>query len=71
MRFNPEDGISAKDLLASMQQSEIEHIIKFYGEEKQYKSIAKNIYDKILKNNMNTTFDLKDAIEDVVSKRYI
>ena len=71
MRFNPENDISAKDLLSSLQQSEIEHIIKFYGEEKQYKSIAKNIYNKILKNNMNTTFDLKDAIMDVASKKYI
>tara|TARA_B100002052_G_scaffold255614_1_gene245923 strand:- start:5280 stop:6206 length:927 start_codon:yes stop_codon:yes gene_type:complete len=71
MRFNPENGISAKDLLANMQESELEHIIKFYGEEKQYKKIAKNIYKKILKNNMKTTFDLKDAIESVASKRYL
>jgi len=71
MRFNPEDGISAKDLLSNINLSELEYIIKFYGEERQYKKIAKNIYIEILKNNMNTTFDLKDAIENVASKRYI
>ena len=71
MRFNPNQGISAQEFLNSTDQLILSEIIKNLGEEKQYKKIAKNIvkYSKLLK--MNTTYDLKNAIEEVLNKNFL
>ena len=71
MRFDPTKGISAKDFLNSTDEFNLGKTIKELGEEKQYKKIAINIvkYSKDLK--MNTTYNLKEAIEEVSNKKHI
>ena len=71
MRFDPTKGISAKDFLNSIDEFNLGKTIKELGEEKQYKKIAINIvkYSKALK--MNTTYNLKEAIEEVSRKKHI
>lgn len=71
MRFNNEIGISAKDLLNNISDLELGQIIKEYGEEKKYKKIAKNIVKYSKAGKMNSTFDLKEAISDMVGQRYL
>jgi 16S rRNA (cytosine1402-N4)-methyltransferase len=71
MRFDPTKGVSAKDFLNSIDEFNLGKTIKELGEEKQYKKIAINIvkYSKSLK--MNTTYNLKEAIEEVSNKKHI
>ena len=46
-------------------------IIKKFGQEKKHKKIAKNIVKYSENGKMNTTFDLKIAVEEVVNKKYL
>jgi len=71
MRFNNDYGISAKNLLNNMSDLELGHIIRTFSEEKNYKKIAKNIVKYSEQGKMNTTFDLKEAIKEVVNQRYL
>ena len=71
MRFDPENKISAKQFLNNIDELSLSYTIKNLGEEKQYKKIASNIVKYSRLNKMNTTYDLKYAIEEVSSKRYI
>jgi len=71
MRFDPTKGVSAKEFLNSTDELNLSKAIKELGEEKQHKKIAINIvkYSKALK--MNTTYNLKEAIEEVSNKKHI
>ena len=71
MRFDPENKISAKQFLNNIDELSLSYTIKNLGEEKQHKKIASNIVKYSRLNKMNTTYDLKYAIEEVSSKRYI
>ena len=71
MRFDNKSGISAKELLNNINDLELSKIIKQFGQEKQHKKIAKNIVKYSKKGEMNTTFDLKDAIKEMVNERYL
>ena len=71
MRFNNDHGISAKNLLNNVSDLELGHIIRTFSEEKNHKKIAKNIVKYSEQGKMNTTFDLKEAIKEVVNQRYL
>jgi len=71
MRFDNQNKISAKTLLNNSTEEELSVIIKKFGQEKKYKKIAKNIVKYSENGKMNTTFDLKIAVEEVVNKRYL
>ena len=71
MRFDPENKISAKQFLNNIDELSLSYTIKNLGEEKQYKKIASNIVKYSRLNKMNTTYDLKYAIEEVSSKQHI
>ena len=71
MRFDPEKKISATQLLNNIDELSLSYTIKNLGEEKQHKKITSNIVKYSRLNKMNTTYDLKHAIEEVSSKRYI
>ena len=71
MRFNSDDGISAKTFLNDIDEKQLANIIKNYGEEKKYNKISTNIVKYCNKGKMNTTFDLKEAISDVTSRKYL
>ena len=71
MRFDNENGISAKDLLNNISDLELGIVIKKFSDEKQHKKIAKNIVKYSKQGKMNTTFDLKQAVQEVVNPRYL
>ena len=62
MRFNPNDGITAKEFINKISESELIHLLKIYGQVKHPKLIAKSILQCRNKNKMLTTDDLKNAI---------
>ena len=67
MRFNQNNGISAKEFLNNISESELKHIIQFYGEESKAKKIAKSLINARNSKKLNTTFDLKNNIVEAVS----
>ena len=71
MRFDSNSGISAKEFLNNIDEIDLGKIIKELGEEKQYKKIAANIVKYSKKSKMNTTYDLREAIEEVSRKQHI
>ena len=71
MRFDFNSGISAKEFLNNIDEIDLGKIIKELGEEKQYKKIATNIVKYSKQSKMNTTYDLREAIEEVSRKQHI
>ncbi len=70
MRFNPDRGVSAKDIVNLWPRQELEDMLIEYGGER----FAKRISDEIVlfrKNKpIKTTFDLKKVIEKAIPKRF-
>ena len=62
MRFNPNDGITAKEFINEISENELISLLKIYGQVKHPKLIAKSIIRSREKNEMLTTFDLRNAI---------
>ena len=71
MRYNPAKGLSASEYLNTSDLHEIENTIINYGEERNYKKIARNICNASMKGAMNTTFDLKNSVERAVNPRFL
>jgi len=71
MRFNPNVGVSARDLLHQMDETEISTMIRDNGEEKFNKKIASAIVTKIKSGELETTTDLKDAVASVIYDRFL
>ncbi|SVC75411.1 uncharacterized protein METZ01_LOCUS328265, partial [marine metagenome] len=71
MRFNPEAGISAKQYLNTTDADEIGETIYKYGEERNYRKIAHSICEAAKRGKMNTTFELKQAVESIVNPRFL
>ena len=71
MRFNPEAGISARQYLNTSDADEIGETIYKYGEERNYRKIAHTIYKAAKRGKMNTTFELKKAVESTVNPRFL
>ena len=71
MRFDDKNGISAKELLNNISELDLSNIIKMFSEEKKHKKIAKNIVKYVQQGKMNTTFDLKESIKEVINPKYL
>ena len=65
MRFDINYKKTAYHILNTSTENNLAFIIKSYGEEKNYKNIAKSIVKYSKKNKMKTTYDLKDSIKEV------
>ncbi len=69
MRFDPDDPISAKDIVNRMSEKELARIIREYGEERKAKKIARAIVAARKKKPVETSLQLAKIIESVVPKR--
>ena len=69
MRMNPENKISARDLLENIPERELSNLIKKYGEEKRAKYIAKAIAKERHIRPIETTEHLRNIIEAIIPYR--
>ena len=69
MRMNYHAGDTALKMLRNISNEDLEVILRDYGDIRSYKKIAKSIIEKLILNDLNTTFDLRDAIESVVKAK--
>ncbi|MBP7214489.1 MAG: 16S rRNA (cytosine(1402)-N(4))-methyltransferase RsmH [Candidatus Kapabacteria bacterium] len=70
MRFSPK-GLTAKDLLTSATQEELERILWQYGEEPYSRKIARRIVEVRRSNALSTTFDLRDIVAQCVPQKHL
>ncbi|MBN2047574.1 MAG: 16S rRNA (cytosine(1402)-N(4))-methyltransferase RsmH [Anaerolineaceae bacterium] len=66
MRFNPETGTSAAELLSSLSEEALAEIIWKYGEERHARRIASAI---VAHRPIQTTRELADLIENTIGRR--
>ena len=68
MRMNQQAGRSAADVVNESDVSELEHILREYGEERQARRIARAIVERRAKRPFATTGDLAALIASVVPR---
>ncbi|MFH1639671.1 MAG: 16S rRNA (cytosine(1402)-N(4))-methyltransferase RsmH [Chloroflexota bacterium] len=66
MRFNPEQGITAAEMVNTMTEDRLAHLIWTYGEERKSRQIARSI---VARRPVKTTFELVSAVEKAVGGR--
>ncbi len=71
LRFNKSTGISASDVINNSTQKEIEHILKDFGEEKNYKRIAKKILERRSKSKISNSSQVVELIKEIVPQRFV
>jgi len=71
MRFDTSSGDSARDFLNTSDFKEIGMVIRNYGEERNWKRITRMIIEAASKNQMETTFHLRAAVESVTHQNLI
>jgi len=62
MRMNPQNSLTAYDVINHYSQSELERILKEYGEIKSYKKMASMIVQRRLKKSFESASELADFI---------
>ncbi len=70
MRFGNE-GHTAKDILHSSSEEELEYLLRFYGEEPFSRVIARRLHEKRRADSLNSVFDLRDAVAQSVPEHLL
>ena len=68
MRSDPDLNLTAEQIVNSFQQGELAEIFLSYGEERHSRRIARNIVRRRSRSPLKTTFDLRDAVLEVIPK---
>ncbi len=71
LRMDKGKVISAADIVNSFTEEEIANIIYKYGEEKNSRNIASSIINKRKSKRIETTVELREAIEEVTSPKFL
>jgi 16S rRNA (cytosine1402-N4)-methyltransferase len=71
MRYNVNEGISAKDILNKWDEKELEDIFNKYGEEQFSKKIAQNIVKRRKDKKIERVSDLLEILKVSIPKRHI
>lgn len=66
MRLNPNQKLTAADIVNTYPEVQLAHLIKIYGEERYYRQIARQI---VRERPIKTSFELAQLIERVVRGR--
>ena len=66
MRMNPEEGLSAYDVVNKYEEENIEKLLKVYGEERWAKRIAQFIVEARREKPIETTGELVDLIKKAI-----
>ena len=66
-----EDCVTAKDIVNNFSYDELVRIFQTYGEEEFARNIAKNIVSEREKKTIETTFELRDIIENSIPKKVV
>jgi 16S rRNA (cytosine1402-N4)-methyltransferase len=70
MRMNPSDGVTARDLVNNLSQTELERIFWEYGEERWGRKFARVICESRRNRAIETTQDLVRVIQSALPDRF-
>ena len=70
MRLSLNTEITAKEIVNSYEQNELESILKVYGEEKFARAIARKIVERRKNKTIETTLELAEIIRSAVPESY-
>ncbi|GAI10311.1 unnamed protein product, partial [marine sediment metagenome] len=70
MRYSPQNPLTAEKIVNYWSKSEIEKILREYGEERFAKKIAEKIIEVRKSKPIKTTFQLVEIVRKAVSSRY-
>lgn len=68
MRMDPTERLTAKEIVNKFSEKELGRIFREYGEERRWKRAAKAIAVSRRKKRLETTEDLKEALQEVFGK---
>lgn len=68
MRMNRQNPLTAKEIVNSWPQDELERIFRDYGEERKFKKAARQIVELRKKRIINTTFELIEILRPVLGR---
>ncbi|WP_024850678.1 16S rRNA (cytosine(1402)-N(4))-methyltransferase RsmH [Hydrogenovibrio kuenenii] len=68
MRMNPEQGLSAKEWLAQVDEKTLAQVLKQYGEERFSGRIARVIKEAVQQGHLETTLDLAELVKKASPK---
>lgn len=71
MRADKSQGFSAKDLINKYSEKELEQIFKEYGELRYSRNLAKDIIAYRKEKEIETTFDLVEAVKGKIPERFL
>ncbi len=71
MRFNPEEGLPAREFLKTLKERDISRILARLGEEPAHKKIAGEIVSQLNRGTLETSMDLSRAVEAVIPNRFL
>jgi len=70
MRYNPQNILTAEKIVNEYPESEIEKILREYGEERFARQIAKKIEEKRKIKRIKTTFELVNVIKEALPPKF-
>jgi 16S rRNA (cytosine1402-N4)-methyltransferase len=70
MRSDPELSLTAEQIVNSFSPRELTEILRSYGEDRHSGRIAKNLARRRALSPLKSTFDLRDAVLEVIPKNY-
>ena len=62
MRMNPNEGLSAKELIESLDEDSLAKILRDYGEEPRFRKVAKAVKEASQNGELNSTADLAQVV---------
>lgn len=69
MRMNPEEGLSAAEWLARVDEEDLANCLYYYGEERFSRRIARAIVARRIERPFETTLDLADCISKAMPRK--
>lgn len=70
MRFDKNQDLTASDILNNWSEEEIGRILREYGEEREWKKIARAVVSYRKKQPIRTTSQLVEIVKEIKDKRY-
>lgn len=69
MRMNKDATLTAKEIINTWPEDELEKIFREYGEERKSQKAARQIVEKRKKKNISTTFELIEVLSPILGAR--
>jgi 16S rRNA (cytosine1402-N4)-methyltransferase len=71
MRFNPQQKLTAAEILNTYPQTELERVIRDFGEERHWRAIAREVVKRREVLSLEVAKDLVEIVRSIVGERFL